>query len=207
MADIAVVVAQVLVTGLLQFDSAMSGLPLIVKIGDLTWVNPVEKNHDEEHQRSVKDVQIHLVTEEISSIALDVFDDSKNASYEDKRTGSIQDVEMSFPRQFVNSFAGENSGNSSVGGVETVVAGLPEQGAWGVSPFDGHILDQTSVKVSSHADKKSKEDELNKKTADDDLLAKLHRIESSHRHDTSACENVNTADSLRISLTYQSPAS
>lgn len=105
MADIAVVVAQVFVTSLLQLNSAMSGLALLVEIGDLTRMDPVEQNHDKEHQGSIENVKVYLVTEKVSSVALNIFDYSEDASNENERTRSIQDVEVAFPGQLVDSFA------------------------------------------------------------------------------------------------------
>ena len=81
MGDVAVAVTQVLIASLLQFHRSMTGLSLLGQLSDFAWMDPVEQDHNEKHQSGVEDVQVSLVTEQVSSVALDILDDSEYASY------------------------------------------------------------------------------------------------------------------------------
>ena len=83
MADIAAVMAKVLVASLLELNSAMSGLALQIQISHLAWVDPIEQDHDQEHQSSIENVEEHLMAEQVSGVALDVLDNAEDASNED----------------------------------------------------------------------------------------------------------------------------
>lgn len=64
------------------------------------------------------------------------------------------------------------------------MAGFAAECSGRVSLLDGDVLNETTMEVSSHANEQGEENELDEETTDDDLLAKFHRVEGSHSHDT-----------------------
>lgn len=81
MGGITVAVTQVLIASLLQLHRSMGGLSLLGQTSDFVWMDPVEQNHNKEHQSGIEYVQVSLVTKQVPSVALDILDDSEYASY------------------------------------------------------------------------------------------------------------------------------
>lgn len=64
---------------------------------DVSWVHHVHRSHDGKHEQGIKDVQVHFRGEQIAVVALEIFDDTEDASNEDEDGGEVQDVELLFP--------------------------------------------------------------------------------------------------------------
>lgn len=114
----------------------------------LAWVGPVEDQHNEEHKHRVEDVQIHLVPEQISIIALEVFDNAENRSDHDEQAGDVQSVHVLLPGH------------------------IPRQRSRGGDLVEAPVEDRRCD------DEETEEDELDEETAYDEILASGNLIVS-----------------------------
>lgn len=64
---------------------------------DSTRMDNIEQDHDEEHQDGVKNIQKHLVAQEVAIISLLVLHNPKEGSDQDEDACCIQGVEMASP--------------------------------------------------------------------------------------------------------------
>lgn len=103
-----------------------------------------EDNHDLEHQEGVKHVCIVLMTLEYAGLPLSILDDSVDASDHDHSTSEVKDEKIP----------------------------LPVDGA--CNRLCGRIGNDPFVKDDRDDNKKSKEEDLDKKTDDNDVFSKFH---------------------------------
>ena len=72
-----------------------SGFVLMRK--DLSRVDPIEQRHHEKHQQCVKNVQVHLMAQQVSVEALQILHDSKYGSNHHEQAGREKDEHVFFP--------------------------------------------------------------------------------------------------------------
>lgn len=60
-------------------------------------MNNVEDDHDDEHQRCIKNIYIDLMVQKIPVISLDVFSQSKDGADHDQKARHIEHVQMFAP--------------------------------------------------------------------------------------------------------------
>ena len=124
--------------------------------GDLTRVDPRHQNHCGEHEDSIENIQECLVRDEISVVALRILDEAKEASDENEQTGSVKRVELSLPRDRIR-----------VG-------------------FRGRLAQHADVKHDAGDDEEAEKEELDYKTANDDLFSQVYGGDCSACHDTTS---------------------
>lgn len=110
-----------------------------------------EDCHDYSHKERIEHIEKHLVGDEITAVALEVLDDSKDAADQNNGAGGVQNVQVSPPRD----------GRTDTGLTIRVAEAVVEQ----------HRSDN----------KESKDTYLHKEAADDDLLPYLEKIQRSSR--------------------------
>lgn len=108
-----------------------------------------EDGHGDCHEKSVENVQEDFVRNEIAGIPLQILHNSKNAAHEYYCARDIEDVQVTPPRDL---FGGDDSSRA------------PDQS--GVEEDRGH-------------DKETKDEDLDEKTSDDDLLPYFVHLKAS----------------------------
>lgn len=108
---------------------------------NLAGVEPVHVDEDDEHESAVEDVQVDLVGEERAVHALDVLDETEDASDEDEGAGDVEQDQVSQPADL---------------GVEGAVGGT---------------LLEAGVEDGRDDDEEAEEEELDDETKDDNVLA------------------------------------
>jgi hypothetical protein len=103
-----------------------------------------EDNHDLEHQEGVKHVCLVLMTLEYASLPLNILDDPVDASDHDRSTGEVKDEKIPLP-------------------VDSACNG-----------FRGRIGNNSFVEEDWDNYKKSRKEDLNKKTDDNEVFSAFH---------------------------------
>jgi hypothetical protein len=61
-------------------------------------MDPVEHDHDCQHEQSVKYVEENLVTQKVPGVTLDVLNDPEDAPHHNETAGEVEIVQMALPR-------------------------------------------------------------------------------------------------------------
>ena len=59
----------------------------------------VEDDHDQKHERRIKDVQIDLRTKQDSILSASILGYAEDTSYHDEETGKVEDPKIARPRE------------------------------------------------------------------------------------------------------------
>lgn len=98
-----VVLDALLLTGWRElFEHSVAGiarfpLSMFVRRLEMLDVPYQEDSHDHNHQQGIEDIQEYLVGNEISIVALQIFNNSKDAPNPDEGAGRIQHPQVPFP--------------------------------------------------------------------------------------------------------------
>lgn len=126
---------------------------------DLTGVDDVESNHDDDHEQSVKDVVGPLVGEQVSILTGSVFDQTEDATDEDQGGCDVDVDQVLLPwhrwvlHHLLRGFAG-----------------------------DAHVEDE------GNDDEEGEEDDLDHETDDEDLLARVGCADAVGGEESGTCE-------------------
>ena len=75
----------------------------------------IKQHHGRKHQDRIKDIQKHLMIQQIPICAHDVLDDTEDGSDHDQEAGAVEHVEVALPRD------GELLGAQGGNGTEAVI--------------------------------------------------------------------------------------
>lgn len=117
-------------------------------------MNEIEDDHHSQHQHRIKDIQIVLMPEQVSIVALDILDDPKYRPNHDEEASGVKGVYVLVPR--------------------TVI----------LVGFLGRDLVYADIEGERYEGEASKEDDLHKESDDDYFLSQMYRAEASGGQDS-----------------------
>lgn len=62
-------------------------------------MEPVEQDHDKKHETGIKDIQVGLVSEQVTVEALQILGGPEDRSHHDKETSNVQSKHVLLPRE------------------------------------------------------------------------------------------------------------
>lgn len=107
---------------------------------DLTWVAPLKSDHHNEHQQSIEDIDENLVLHEESVVSLDVFNHANNGTNQNEDASNVKGNHVASPD--AAQLQGSRGGASG----------------------------QASLENDRCDGEEAEEDDLNEKTADNDVF-------------------------------------
>jgi hypothetical protein len=125
---------------------------------------PVEQTHGNPHQRSIKDIQEHLMLQQIARKALQVFNNPEYTPHQNQQAPSVQRKHVLLP---ADARVGEK-----------------------LSGFGSRIAGHPDVKEGRGQDEAAEEDDLDPETAHYDVGARVDGISGFARHEAAACFSV-----------------
>lgn len=78
---------------------AFTSTPFIQDLSDFRWMKPVEQYHDKKHETGIKDIQVGLVSEQVTVEALQILGGPEDRSHHDEETSNVQSKHVLLPRK------------------------------------------------------------------------------------------------------------
>lgn len=139
--------------------------PIPVCVRNLARVNPIERQHNRQHEHRIEDVQKDLFPKQKPRVPLLILDDSERAPHQDQAARHIQGDEMALPRQ-----------RPQVDGA----------GRRALVPFQREVALEPVVERPRDEDEDTKEEELQTQADQHELFTDLHALLGPRAHDAAA---------------------
>lgn len=107
-----------------------------------------EENHFQKHQRRVEDVQIVFMAKQVPIVAHEILNDSEDGPYHDEARAAVEGIEHLFPGRAM------------------------------ACRISIAVLEEAMVPQASDYNEEAEEQDLCEEPGDDDLLANIHRLQS-----------------------------
>jgi hypothetical protein len=78
---------------------SFTSTPSIQDLGNFRRMEPVEQDHNKKHETRIKDVQVGLVSEQVTVEALQILHGPEDRSHHDKEASNVQSKHVFLPRK------------------------------------------------------------------------------------------------------------